>query len=657
MTVKRALATFVAALTLLCSWGPEAWAQAVQAGIGAQGAAAPVTPFVAPVSPAAQASGGFNTSFSPLSPGLAPVVSVLTAPVEATRASAAALPAAAPGLARTPDRGATAARGADAASLAARTPARRQAIGPAARAEGRPSASPLRQRTAALSEQAAPLLDSIGFSKASPDSLRGGGLALQSLLEGSRIARSDPEGLAPSAAAPAAPERGGLQAVQKAAAVEPAATPAPELAPRQKSAFRFYSAGVAAVKVGIETLNLAVPMLLLTTLHAAAAVSTLYLAAECASLFAGLLGGALVDRLGPGKTMVLTAFAQMAAVAAVPLVLAAGGAVAMPAVYGLFVLNGIAGELFEIGRRSAMPQIVGRDEGLLRKYNGSLYVWREASATAGVFAAGWFLHTFGAMATIWAHPIFCLAAGFALLKLWKTGGRLEPTMAAQASGKQASEKQSLAMKARSWFADVVNGAKIVVFNKKLRTIVLVNIPLNAVHKIFHTLVAVIYASKMLGNPALAAVLLGAWNLGELAGAWYLERRGPESRISSWLRFAAGASLSTWLLWLLPTPFVAVPVSFLMAAAMIGNELGIASYMQASVPQHELGSVNGFVYAFSRAVGMLALFGAGLMFDALSPSGAFLALAVLFTLAAPIYFFASRSFRHDTMPGDIVPMDD
>ena len=69
--------------------------------------------------------------------------------------------------------------------------------------------------------------------------------------------------------------------------------------------------------------------------------------------------------------------------------------------------------------------------------------------------------------------------------------------------------------------------------------------------------------KLLG----AAVLLGAWNLGELAGAWYLERRGPQSKISNWLRFAAGASLSSWLLWLAPTPFIAAPVCFLMAAAM------------------------------------------------------------------------------------------
>ena len=553
--------------------------------------------------------------------------------------------------------------GMDAAGIAARTHAAvAQLASPSAAAsaktlrEGkRAPASVLRDKTSAISEHAAPVLEGIASSKASPDSLRIGGQALQALLEGKRVARADPVDVAPPAA-PAVADRGGVAALEPAkdaAAVEPASTPSPELPVRQKRTFRFYSAGVAAVKVGIETLNLAVPMLLLSTLHAAGAVSALYLSAEFASLFAGLLGGALVDRLGAGRTMVLTAFLQVAAIAALPAALLMGGAFAMPAVYGLFIINGIAGELFEIGRRSAMPQIVGRDEGLLRKYNGSLYVWREVAATAGVFAAGWFLHNFGAMATIWAHPAFCLAAGFALLNLWKGGGsRLEPSAAAA-----GTEKQSLHVMARSWWADVVRGAKLVIQNKKLTTIVLVNIPLNAVHKIFHTLIAVIYATKVLGNPALAAVMLGAWNLGEMAGAWYLERRGRESKISSWLRFAAGASLSMWLYWLFPTPFVAVPVSFLVAAAMIGNELGTASFMQASVAQRDLGSVTGFVYAFARAVGMLALFGAGVLFDTMTPMGAFLALAVLFTAAAPIYFFASRSFRNDTMPGDIVPLDD
>ena len=91
--------------------------------------------------------------------------------------------------------------------------------------------------------------------------------------------------------------------------------------------------------------------------------------------------------------------------------------------------------------------------------------------------------------------------------------------------------------------------------------------------------------------------------------------------------------------------------------MIGNEIGTASFMQASVPERDLGSVTGFVYAFARAIAMGALFLSGWLFDALSPSTAFLAMAVLFTLIAPIYFFTSRSFRQDKMPGDIVPMDD
>ena len=55
--------------------------------------------------------------------------------------------------------------------------------------------------------------------------------------------------------------------------------------------------------------------------------------------------------------------------------------------------------------------------------------------------------------------------------------------------------------------------------------------------------------------------------------------------------------------------------------------------------------------------MGALFLSGWVFDALSPSNAFLAMAVLFTVIAPIYFFTSRSFRQDKMPGDVVAMDD
>jgi hypothetical protein len=233
------------------------------------------------------------------------------------------------------------------------------------------------------------------------------------------------------------------------------------------------------------------------------------------------------------------------------------------------------------------------------------------------------------------------AAALAALRLLRQGK--QPAASAEAPSSRGPRPTL-----KGWWQDIVRGMKYVVSEKKLRTIVLVNIPLNALHKIFHTLVAVIYASQVLHNPALAAVMLGAWNIGELAGAFYLERRGPQSRLSNWLRLAAGASLAVWGWWLFPTAPAAIAISFILAAAMIGNELGTASYMQATVPEKELGAVSGFIYAFARAVGIVALLASGLAWDTLGPMGGFLALAVIFTMAAPIYLFASHRFKTDTI---------
>jgi len=113
----------------------------------------------------------------------------------------------------------------------------------------------------------------------------------------------------------------------------------------------------------------------------------------------------------------------------------------------------------------------------------------------------------------------------------------------------------------SWWADIAGGAKYVFSERRLRAIALVNIPLSVLHKLFHALVAVVFAAQVLHNPAWAAVMLGAWNIGELAGAAYLERRGRSSRLSNWMRLGAVASLGVWTFWLLPSAWAAAIASF------------------------------------------------------------------------------------------------
>jgi len=604
---------------LLLAPGPEAWAQAVSS---VQGGARPVAagPALVPLTSAPSSlSKGFQLTGSLTSsvlPALTPAPHVRTALKPQAVASAAPIQAPAAALAR---------------------PVAVQTVQAAFKAPT------LKKQVQALSQETAPVLEILAAPAASQDSLKSGGADLQLILEGRKASKTSAEVYAP-ASLPGQPS--GLSKAQAQQASEQT-VPAPELTPGQKTKFRFYAGGVAAVKVAIETLNLAVPLLMLAQAQAAVAIGALYLSAEVAGLFANFIGGALVDKVGAGRTMVLTGFLQAAAIALLPAALVMGGPLAMPAVYALFVLNGVAGEVFDVARRAAMPMIVGKDEGVLRKYNGGLYVWREIAATTGVFAAGWLLKGVGAMATIWVHPAFALAAALAMLKLWKLRPSEEP--APRPARKASSLKDGL--------RDMIEGARIVLRDSNLRTIVLINMPLAVVHKVFHTLIAVIYAAKVLGDPAMAAILIGAWNLGELAGAWILERWGKESRMSSWLRLAAAASLSMWLYWLFPAVWVAVPVSFLIAMAMIGNELGTASYLQAQVPEKSLGAATGFVYGFARAMTMLSLLGCGWLFDALGPMNGILAMAVLFTLIAPVYFFSSRRFADQKMPGDAVPSGD
>ena len=598
-SVRRLFAWALAVLLSLEAFGPSGWAQvAARASAASPG---PVVPFVG-----YSGFGGYSAGPAFLSPtalSLSPLPAP-AAPVPTVQAAALVVPV---------------------------------------RAEV-PLKAGLSTRVGVLAQSTAPALERVLAAASSRTDLRRSGEDLEGILSGDLPQR--PAAAQDAPLAPAASELGSFLRPAQTPAGRPASKPAvaalPEISPRARSGFRLYSAGVSTVKVGIEALNLVVPTLLLAQYGTATLVGALFLSAQFAGLVAGWIAGPLVDRFSPAKVLAVTAMLQILAIGTIPLAFAFGTTLGLPVIFGLFTVNGLLSGAFDIARRAALPQILGRDERVLNAHNAKIYITRELAAMAGIFGTGLLLGKLGYLATLGIHPATYIVAALLFSRLAFRRGEDAPAAAKDAPAPVNKPKGFFAA-----LKSLTRGARLVWSNPELRRAALLNIPVITLHNLFHQMLAVVYAAKVLGSPASAAILLGAWNLGEFAAALLLRRQaarqgGTAALSSGWLRYAAAAVLGGWLLWLVPSVYVAAPVIFLMAMAMLGNELGLASHFQSAASKEDVGAVTGFVYSLATTAAMAALLAMGWIFDGFGGASGFLVLAL--ALSAVALFFAISSRR-------------
>ncbi|MDP3541521.1 MAG: MFS transporter [Elusimicrobiota bacterium] len=623
-SVRRGLASTLCVLLFLETLGPSAWGQAA---LRAASASAP-----AGVSAAAAAAVPALLRFSP--PGLAPSAPGLASALAAPAPVPSLLPAVAAPVA--PAAALARPVAAPARALALAVPSLRSSPAKAVPADGASG------RVAALSESAARALENVSSAASSRADLRRSGDELEGILSGETQVRpsNGVSGFLEAGDSNLGAALRPAQASLEAPASEPAA-PMPEIPAPARRGFLLYAGGISVVKVGIEALNLVVPALLLTQYGAASLVGALFLSSQLAGLVAGWVAGPLVDRFSPAKVLAVTAILQITAIGAIPLAFAFGTTLGLPAIFALFTVNGLLGGAFDIARRAALPQILGRDERVLNAHNAKIYIARELAAMAGIFGTGLLLDKLGYLATLGIHPAayFIAALLFARLAFRRT----EAAPAAAAGEPAPAKKRGSALAA---LKSLTRGARLVWSSPELRRSALLNIPVITLHNLFHQMLAVVYAAKVLGSPAAAAVLLGAWNLGEFAAALLLRRQAARrgenaSSGKGWQRYAAAAVLGAWLLWLFPSVYVAAPVIFLMAMAMLGNELALASYFQSAASKEDVGAVTGFVYSLATTVGMAALLAMGWIFDGFGGTAGMLALAVALSAASVFFWMSSR----------------
>ncbi|WP_239154638.1 MFS transporter [Amycolatopsis sp. FDAARGOS 1241] len=166
-----------------------------------------------------------------------------------------------------------------------------------------------------------------------------------------------------------------------------------QLRPKLPPAFsRLWSAATISM-LGDGAYQAALPLLAVALSSDPVVISLVSVAMVLPHLVVGVVAGALVDRWERRRTMWVSDLAQ-AALLALTVVAGAFGLLGIPALLALAFLAGTGQLFFEVASQAYLPDLLGRDQTLLRRANGRL---RGASTAAGQFAGpplGSFLFSF-----------------------------------------------------------------------------------------------------------------------------------------------------------------------------------------------------------------------------------------------------------------------
>lgn len=413
----------------------------------------------------------------------------------------------------------------------------------------------------------------------------------------------------------------------------PSLPPSSPRAPDAAKNVRRMMIGTAAMKSGMETITLSVPILALTAFGGISAVAGLVVIYGLSQAVFAAMSSGLADKWSARKVLA-GAVGVQAVLVSVLIGVGAIGALSMTTLIPLYLLIGGVTGVIETTRHSIPALILGQDEAALKKYNASLHIAYESAGVVGALAAGALI---GLVGPLWSlaiqPPAFALAAWF----FWRVRHNLPAPSAGRTEG--------IGARVADYFRDVKAGAKMVLGDGRMRWIALAFVLPQIVHRVFENLLIPVFAKKVLENPSASAWLLTASNAGELAGAALLLRlasRHPGSKL--WVRAGAVGLLLIWTLAFSHSLPVLLPLILLSSLSWAASDLTLRSEVQRSVSEKDQPRAISFLYGafvIGSALASLALGGA---LDALSVGRALIWICAGFSVLAVSVFLAARRLK-------------
>ncbi|MEV8213425.1 MFS transporter [Leifsonia sp. NPDC077715] len=301
-------------------------------------------------------------------------------------------------------------------------------------------------------------------------------------------------------------------------------TPSPSLFASRD--FRLLLAGQTTSQLGAQIAGVALPLLAVVTLHATPfEVGMLGAASTIAFALLGLPAGAWIDRVRRRPVLVASDVVRALLLATIPLA-ALLGVLSMWQLLLVSLLTGVARVFFDVGYRSYLPAVIGRDKVLAG--NSSLEFVRASGQVAGPALGGVLVSLIGAAAVLLVQ-----AGTFAVSALCLMGIRAREEAPAPAAG------------SRRMRVEIAEGLAFVFRTRVLRATAVASALSNFSFAIASA-VNMVFLSRTLDlSPALIGIVIAVGSVTVMVGAAFTTRlsRAVGSVRIVWLSLAVTAPLS------------------------------------------------------------------------------------------------------------------
>ena len=340
----------------------------------------------------------------------------------------------------------------------------------------------------------------------------------------------------------------------------------------------------------------AVPWFVLVTTGSAARAGVTGAISVLPVVIAGVMGGALVDRIGFKQSSVLSDLLSMVAIALIPLLFHTAGL----AFWELLVLLFFARLLSSpgsTGRRSLVPELAGMADMPLERANSILGAASSLSFLIGPLLAGVLIAAMGA-----SNVLFIDAATFGV-----SAALVAVLVPAKVMAHAPANERG------SYFEDLREGFSYLRQNQLILIVAVVGTVVNFLMVPFASIVLPVYAKQVFGSAVQLGLILGAVSVGELAGTiayGFVAQKIPRrvTFIGSFLLAGAlGMSMAA-----LPGLLVLMVLLAVVGLASGPLNVLVQTVIQERVAQAFLGRVIGLFGAFVNAAAPLGLLVVGIL---------------------------------------------